>query len=47
VLAMCALQFANQNEQKTIDNTSLNEDLESRLVAIDHLLDTHLNTDVL
>lgn len=47
VLAMCALQFANQNEQKTIDNTSLNEDLESRLVAIDHLLDTHLNADVL
>ena len=25
VLAMCALQFATQNEQKTINNTSLNE----------------------
>ena len=47
VLAMCALQFASQNEQKTIDKTSLNEDLESRLIAIDKLLDTHLNNNVL
>lgn len=47
VLAMCALQFATQNEQKTIDNTSLNEDLESRLIAVDELLDTHLNNNVL
>jgi cell division protein ZapA len=47
VLAMCALQFATQNEQKTIDNTSLNADLESRLIAVDKLLDLHLNTDVL
>jgi cell division protein ZapA (FtsZ GTPase activity inhibitor) len=47
VLAMCALQFANQNEQKTIDNTSLNEDLESRLIAVDELLDAHLNDNVL
>jgi len=44
---MCALQFANQNEQKTIDNTSLNEDLESRLIAVDELLDAHLNDNVL
>jgi cell division protein ZapA len=47
VLAMCALQFATQNEQKTIDNTSLNADLESRLIAVDKLLDLHLNTEVL
>tara|TARA_Y100000385_G_scaffold291886_1_gene373569 strand:- start:57 stop:359 length:303 start_codon:yes stop_codon:yes gene_type:complete len=47
VLAMCALQFATQNEQKTINNTSLNADLESRLIAVDKLLDLHLNTDVL
>ena len=47
VLAMCALQFATQNEQKTIDNTSLNEDLETRLIAVDKLLDSHLNNNVL
>jgi hypothetical protein len=47
VLAMCALQFATQNEQKTIDKTSLNEDLESRLIAVNELLDTHLNNNVL
>ena len=47
VLAMCALQFATQNEQKTIDKTSLNEDLESRLLAVDKLLDSHLNKNVL
>ena len=47
VLAMCALQFATQNEQKTIDNTSLNYDLESRLIAVDKLLDSHLNNNVL
>jgi cell division protein ZapA (FtsZ GTPase activity inhibitor) len=47
VLAMCALQFATQNEQKTIDNTSLNYDLESRLIALDKLLDSHLDNNVL
>jgi len=46
-LAMCALQFATQNEQNSIDNTSLNEDLESRLIAVDELLDAHLNDNVL
>ena len=47
VLAMCALQFATQNEQKKIDNTSLNYDLESRLIAVDKLLDSHLDNNVL
>lgn len=47
VLAMCALQFATQNEQKSIDNTSLNEDLESRLISVDKLIDSHLNNNVL
>ena len=47
VLAMCALQFATQNEQNSIDNTSLNEDLESRLVSVDKLIDLHLNNNVL
>ena len=44
---MCALQFATQNEQKTIDNTSLNYDLESRLIAVDKLLDSQLDNNVL
>jgi len=43
VLAMCALQFASQNEQKTIDNEYLNEEVEEKLVAIDHLLIEYLN----
>ena len=47
VLAMCALQFATQNEQKTIDNTSLNYDMESRRIALDKLLDSHLDNNVL
>ena len=47
VLAMCALQFATQNEQKSIDNTIFNEDLESRLITLDKLLDSHLNNNVL
>ncbi|AXT20213.1 cell division protein ZapA [Flavobacteriaceae bacterium AU392] len=38
VLAMCALQFASRNEQKKIDNTNLNEEVEQRLSALDQLL---------
>ena len=44
VLAMCALQFASQNEQKTIDNEYLNEEVEEKLVAIDQLLKEYLNS---
>ncbi|PTM09934.1 MAG: cell division protein ZapA [Bacteroidetes bacterium] len=44
VLAMCALQFASQNEQKTIDNEYLNEEVEEKLVAIDQLLGEYLNS---
>jgi len=44
VLAMCALQFASQNEQKTIDNEYLNEEAEEKLVAIDQLLKEYLNS---
>jgi cell division protein ZapA len=41
---MCALQFASQNEQKTIDTEYLNEEVEEKLVAIDQLLGEYLNS---
>ena len=44
VLAMCALQLASQNEQKTIDNEYLNEEVEEKVVAIDQLLKEYLNS---
>ena len=44
VLAMCALQFASQNEQKTIDNEYLNEEVEEKLAAIDQLLKEYLSS---
>ena len=43
VLAMCALQFASQTEQKTIDKESLNEEVEQKLEALDQLLKEYLN----
>lgn len=43
VLAMCALQFASQVEQKSIDKAYVNEDVENRLTALDELLHEHLN----
>ncbi|WP_100611487.1 cell division protein ZapA [Confluentibacter lentus] len=42
VLAMCALQFASQVEQKSIDKESVNEHLEEKLQALDELLHAHL-----
>ncbi len=42
VLAMCALQFAAQVEQKELDNEKGLEALEQRLVAIDNVLDKAL-----
>lgn len=44
VLAMCALQFASQNEQKNIDNEYLNEEVEEKLIAVDQLLKEYLNS---
>ncbi len=44
VLAMCALQFASQTEQKTIDTVNLSEEVEHKLDAIDQLLKEHLNS---
>ena len=43
VLAMCALQFASQSEQKVIDKVNMSEEVEQKLQALDQLLKTHLN----
>ena len=42
VLAMCALQFASQVEQKSIDKESVSEHLEEKLSALKNLLHYHL-----
>lgn len=44
VLAMCALQFAGQVEQKTIDKAYVNEEVETKLVALNDLLQEHLSS---
>ena len=43
VLAMCALQFAAQVEQKQIDKSSDTQETESRLMALDRLLQEQLS----
>lgn len=43
VLAMCALQFAAQVEQKTIDKNEDMVNVSSRLVALDELLKDHIS----
>ncbi len=42
VLAMCALQFASQVEQKTIDKENVNEHVEEKLKTLNSLLHSHL-----
>jgi len=42
VLAMCALQFASQIEQKTIDIKAVGEDTKNKLFEIDQLLSEYL-----
>ncbi|MFB9057560.1 cell division protein ZapA [Mariniflexile ostreae] len=42
VLAMCALQFASQVEQKTIDKAYVSEHVEEKLNALNDLLHAHL-----
>jgi len=42
VLAMCALQFASQVEQKSIDKENANEHVEEKLVALNDLLHSYL-----
>lgn len=43
VLAMCALQFASQLEQKKIDNENVNESVRQRLSSLDQLIQKHLS----
>ena len=42
VLAMCALQFASQVEQKSIDKANVNEHVEEKLVALNDLLHSYI-----
>ena len=42
VLAMCALQFASQVEQKQIDNTTDGEETIERIKRLNSLLDQYL-----
>jgi len=42
VLAMCALQFAAQVEQKDIDKVNDQEQIEEKLEALNKLLQDHL-----
>ena len=42
VLAMCALQFAAQVEQKSLDKAHVSEEVEERLKALDQLLQEHM-----
>lgn len=44
VLAMCALQFASQVEQKSLDKDYADETVELKLEALNDLLDTHFNS---
>jgi len=43
VLAMCALQFASQVEQKTIDKANVSEEIEHKLESLNQLLHEHLS----
>ncbi|MCF7560884.1 cell division protein ZapA [Sabulilitoribacter multivorans] len=42
VLAMCALQFASQVEQKSIDKATVNEHVEAKIKALNELLQSHI-----
>jgi cell division protein ZapA len=42
VLAMCALQFASQVEQKSIDKEYVSDDVQNRLAGLNDLLQQHL-----
>ncbi|QLG46391.1 cell division protein ZapA [Costertonia aggregata] len=42
VLAMCALQFASKIEQKGIDSTENTKEVEERLKALDHLVNSKI-----
>lgn len=42
VLAMCALQFAAQTEQKTVNKENDQLEVEEKLLALNNLLQDHL-----
>ncbi|MEM1002172.1 MAG: cell division protein ZapA [Bacteroidota bacterium] len=42
VLAMCALQFAAQVEQKSLDKAYVSEEVEEKLNALNQLLQAHI-----
>ncbi len=42
VLAMCALQFASQQEVKTVQENVVSEQVENKLRALNDMLDSHL-----
>ncbi len=44
VLAMCALQFASQVEQKALDKEHTNEHVEEQLKALNTVLDSYLSS---
>ncbi|WP_121049218.1 cell division protein ZapA [Lacinutrix venerupis] len=44
VLAMCALQFASQVEQKTLDREYVNEHVEEKLNTLNQMLELHLSS---
>lgn len=43
VLAMCALQFAAQTEQKTVNKENDQIEVEEKLLALNQLLQDHLS----
>ena len=42
VLAMCALQFASQQEVKTVQENVVSEQVENKLRELSNLLDSHI-----
>lgn len=44
VLAMCALQFASQVEQKKIDKDYVNEEVQAKLEDLEKLLKDHISS---
>lgn len=44
VLAMCALQFASQVEQKSIDKENVSVHVEEKLTALNKMLQLHLDS---
>lgn len=44
VLAMCALQFASQVEQKNLDKEHVSEHVEEKLNALNQMLELHLSS---